>query len=141
MCLALSRLADNLLHVQEEAVRSTEDRALRAGRPLRVEHPLLDKVKACSSDPDMAADFFTWMLSPYDTWRLGLAARDHPYLQPTYSRMLQALGLPDFHSSLEGSASEQSAQPGALLILRTVVVWLGTSVSGACRFAVHPAGL
>lgn len=59
MCLAQARLADNSLLLQEEAVWATEDRALQEGRALRVEHPLLDKVKACSSDPDMAADFFT----------------------------------------------------------------------------------
>ena len=61
-----------------------------------VEHPLLDKVKACSADPVKAADFFLWLLHPLSVSRLSNVVY-HPYLKPTYLRMLEEFPLPESH--------------------------------------------
>ena len=52
-----------------------------------IEHPLVDKVRACSSNPDKAAFFFTQLLSPIPTWRLSLDVRADPYLVDTFNKM------------------------------------------------------
>ena len=52
-----------------------------------VEHPLLDKVRACSSNPDDAADFFLQLLHPYPLCRMSVEAQAHPYLAETSSKM------------------------------------------------------
>ena len=52
-----------------------------------VEHPLLDKVRACSSHPDEAADFFLHLLHPFPIHRMSSEAQAHPYLADTCSKM------------------------------------------------------
>ena len=69
----------------------------KEGQPFKVDHPLLDKVRACSANPDKAADFFLWILHPIRTWRLSAGACLHPYLKPTYLRMLDEFPLPESH--------------------------------------------
>ena len=78
------------------------------GRPLvhAVEHPLLDKVKACSADPVKAADFFLTILHPLHTSR---NVSNHPYLKPTYLKMLREFPLPDTHPYRESSSKESLA--------------------------------
>ena len=47
-----------------------------------VQHPLLEKVRRCSTDPDLAEDFFSRVLDPAPTLRPTAAeALQHPYLQ------------------------------------------------------------
>lgn len=67
--------------VQEDAVIAAMD----ADEP--VEHPLLDKVRDCSANPDAAADFFLQILHPYPYERLSGNAFDHPYVAGTCAEM------------------------------------------------------
>ena len=82
---------------QEDAVLSAMKVVEKEGQPFKVDHPLLDKVRACSANPDKAADFFLWILHPIRTWRLSAGACLHPYLKPTYLRMLDEFPLPESH--------------------------------------------
>ncbi|DBA75917.1 TPA: hypothetical protein ACH3X2_008978 [Trebouxia sp. C0005] len=59
--------------------------AMDADEP--VEHPLLDKVRDCSANPDAAADFFLQILHPYPYERLSGNAFDHPYVAGTCAEM------------------------------------------------------
>ena len=52
-----------------------------------VKHPLLDRVRECSADPDAAADFFLQMLHPYPTCRMSTEAQTHVYLAETFDEM------------------------------------------------------
>ena len=90
--------ADASAALQESAVFSATDEALKDDCLLvdKVKHPLLDKVKACSTDPVKAADFFLSMLHPLDIRRRPNIAY-HPYLKPTYLRMLDEFPLPESH--------------------------------------------
>lgn len=67
--------------LQESAVSKGED----SGTP--VHHPLLDKVRECSANPDAAADFFQQMLHPHHHSRLGVEALAHDYIAATYIEM------------------------------------------------------
>lgn len=86
-----------LLKLQESAVFSATDYVAKTVRAAEVKHPLLDKVRACSVNADQAADFFLWALHPTNTWRLTTEAANHPYLHPTYVKMLEEFPLPDSH--------------------------------------------
>ncbi|KAL3137997.1 hypothetical protein ABBQ38_005234 [Trebouxia sp. C0009 RCD-2024] len=81
----------------ESAVFSATDYVAKTVRAAEVKHPLLDKVRACSVNADQAADFFLWALHPTNTWRLTTEAANHPYLHPTYVKMLEEFPLPDSH--------------------------------------------
>ena len=94
--LTVTRIIE-FLAPQEDAVLSAKRAAEKAEQPGKVDHPLLDKVRACSAHPDVAADFFLWMLSPIHTWRLSAEACFHPYLEPTRLRMLDEFPLPESH--------------------------------------------
>ena len=59
--------------------------AAQAGTP--VHHPLLDKVRECSADPDAAADFFQRILHPRDSSRLSVEAHTHKYVAATFNQM------------------------------------------------------
>ena len=68
--------------MQVKAVFTAE----RTGLP--VEHPLLDSVRACSTTPDAAADFFSAVLHPTATKRLtAQQALEHVYLRHCVSQM------------------------------------------------------
>ena len=55
------------------------EEASRLGQPVR--HSIIDKIRACSSTPNDAVDFFTHMLHPNPRRRLSAtAALHHPYL-------------------------------------------------------------
>ena len=60
---------------------------MMAGR----DHPLLEKVRQCSSTPDLAVDFFTKILSPCHECRLRADALRHPYLAPVIELMTKDL--------------------------------------------------
>ena len=99
-----ARLGNNSLHLQETTVLSAQKKGEREDRFIKVEHPLLDKVRACSANQDLAADFFMRILNPIDTWRLSLEVRDHPYSKPTFSRMLETCSLPGAAACLQGNS-------------------------------------
>ena len=110
--------------LQEDAVTA----AYEADLPV-AEHPLLDRVRACSANPDMAAEFFTAILHPMATWRLSIEAGYHFYVGPTTRRMLKEFPLPDchFYSKVQMAkrvAERKALKPGELLSL--------ISFSGAC---------
>ena len=67
--------------VQEDAVIAAMD----ADEP--VKHPLLDKVRDCSANPDAAADFFLQILHPYPSRCMSANAFDHPYVAETCAEM------------------------------------------------------
>ncbi len=67
--------------VQEDAVIAAMD----ADEP--VKHPLLDKVRDCSANPDAAADFFLQILHPYPSRRMSGDAFEHPYVAETCAEM------------------------------------------------------
>ena len=51
-----------------------------------VAHPLLDKVKECSANPD--ADFFCHLLHPCPSCRLSVKAFTHRYIAATFHEMI-----------------------------------------------------
>jgi len=65
------------------------DLALSAGS--EVQHPLLDKVRLCSANPEQAASFFLHLLHPVPHKRI--AAVDHAWTASTLSRMYDEMGL------------------------------------------------
>ena len=67
--------------VQEEAVSEAE----KANEP--VDHPLLDRVRECSNNPDVAADFFLHMLHPDPTRRMRLSGKPHAYISQATAEM------------------------------------------------------
>lgn len=67
--------------LQEDAISKGQD----SGTP--VDHPLLDKVRECSANPDAAADFFQQILHPHHSSRLGVEALAHDYIAATYHEM------------------------------------------------------
>ena len=71
----------SLRHVQEDVIIEASE----AGT--LVEHPLLDKVRACSSNPDEASDFFLKLLHPFPIHRMSSEAQAHPYLADTCNEM------------------------------------------------------
>jgi len=72
--------------VQEDA----NEVAMHEGRP--VEHPLIDRVKECSTTPDAAADFFRLLFQFKLEKRLLHDAACHAYLRATFDKM--KAGLP-----------------------------------------------
>lgn len=62
------------------------------------DNPLLNKVRECSAEPDLAVDFFSRIFSPCPTCRLGTEALYHPYLASTTAQMIA--DLPRFSKHL-----------------------------------------
>jgi len=62
--------------------------AMREGRP--VNHPLIDRVRECSTTPDAAADFFRLVFQFKPEKRLLHDAACHAYLRATFDRMKAA---------------------------------------------------
>lgn len=58
----------------------------KTGAP--VEHPLLDKVRECSANPEAASDFFRQILHPYNVQRLSIEAYRHPYVATAFQKMM-----------------------------------------------------
>ena len=67
--------------VQEDAVVAAKD------ADVPVKHPLLDKIRECSTNPDAAADFFLQILHPYPWCRMSGDAFAHPYVAETCAEM------------------------------------------------------
>lgn len=64
-----------MCHLQEQAVFKGED------------HAILQRVRSCSSEPEVAVDYFRRILHPCPTCRLGAEAMLHPYLRDTTMEM------------------------------------------------------
>ena len=88
-----------------------------------VEHPLLDRVRACSSTPDAAAAFFTAMLHPEPSARMtSQQALTHPYLRACVQQMQASCTASERDSehstgssSAHGLSSETHRKASALL--------------------------
>ena len=78
---------------------------MREGR--QVKHPLIDRVRDCSSTPDAAADFFRLVFQFKPENRLLHDAACHAYLSATFDRMKAAPSIPIDLSSdvVEGERS------------------------------------
>lgn len=108
-----------------------------------VKHPLLDKVRACSVNPEQAADFFLLALHPIDTWRLTTDAAHHPYLNPMYVKMLDEFPLPESHPYRRKKSTSQhtvlqSGGPFVLcceMVLHHCCVLKRRSIFSAQRFS------
>ena len=71
-----------------------------------VQHPLLDKVRQVSTNPEVAADFFTKMLHPDPEKRMSIrAACQHPYV----CEAVQLLESEIHDSASESMASDSTA--------------------------------
>jgi len=96
--------------VQEDTVKAADE------ADAYVEHPLLDRVRECSTKPDEAANFFCQILHPFPTWQISLEVQSHPYLAETYEEMeayCASTPLPAF--TFEGW---QSSKPSLLSTLK-----------------------
>ena len=121
-----------------------------AGEP--VSHPLLDRVRSCSTTPNAAANFFAAILHPDPTKRLTSAqALHHPYLKRCVSQMqlaqyaqtpsqgpgfisaechkLACAPLPASRTRLGPSCSARKLNP-----LQSVLSGLFSRTAGTCNF-------
>ncbi len=75
-----------------------------------VQHPLIDRIRACSSTPNDAADFFTHLLHPTPKLRLTtVEALHHPYMISCFKHMQcdnQAPGCPPVSLEEEAPAAQ-----------------------------------
>lgn len=63
-----------------------------------VQHPILTRIRACSTTPDAAASFFTAILHPKPSARLtSLQALEHPYLRQCVHQMQNHTHPPPFN--------------------------------------------
>jgi len=87
--------------MQEDACEA----AMHEGRP--VDHPLIDRVRECSTTPDAAADFFRLLFQFKPEKRLLHDATCHAYLSATFDRMKAAPSISMDSSSdvVEGERS------------------------------------
>jgi len=76
-----------------------------------VEHPLVDRIRACSSTPNDAADFFTHLLHPIAELRLTtVEALHHPYMISCFKHMQcdrQAPSCPPVNLDEEARAAQR----------------------------------
>lgn len=76
-----------------------------------VEHPLIDRIRDCSSTPNHAADFFTHLLHPIPKLRLTtFEALQHPYMVSCFKHMQcdsQAPGCLPVHLHEEAPAAQR----------------------------------
>ena len=54
---------------------------------LPLEHPLLDRVRKCSANPEAAVDFFAQLFWPAPEYRMAHDAYCHPYMAEVHSRL------------------------------------------------------
>ena len=56
---------------------------------LNVDHPLLNKVRSCSDQPEQAAEFFSMMLSPWEDRETAKTAQTVAYLGALQEEMIE----------------------------------------------------
>ncbi len=141
--------------LQEEAVHSAE----AAGIP--VSHPIIDKIRACSSTPDLAADFFLCLLRPEASNRAtAVNMVSHPYchlqcreahvaflqrlIEEKDAKIRAAEGTPDRPAAesssggmLTASESSHAEQPLQLALNHTRISSSTTTMTGSCRSSMH----
>ncbi len=76
---------------------------MRKGRP--VKHPLIDRVRECSTTPDAAADFVRLLFQFKPEKRLLHDAACHAYLSATFDRMKAASPISWDSEVVEGERS------------------------------------
>ncbi len=91
--------------------------AMREGRP--VKHPLIDRVRECSSNPDAAADFFRLLFQFKPEKRLLHDAACHSYLSATFDRMKAAPSI-----SLELSSDVVQGERSSPFMPFDTAIWL-----------------
>lgn len=67
-----------------------------------VQHPLLDKVRACSAEPEIAAAFFGMLLWPGENRVSALRAQQTPYLKDVWEIMREAMKEQNFNGKPRG---------------------------------------
>ena len=141
--------------LQEQAVHSAE----AAGIP--VSHPMIDRIRACSSTPDLAADFFLCLLCPEASNRAtAVSMGSHPYCHllcleahvAFLQRLLEEKGakIRAAQGTLDGSAAESSSggmltasesshaeQPLHLASNHARISSSTTSMTGSRRSSMH----
>ena len=152
-----AQLTTPVCYLQEEAVHSAQ----AAGIP--VSHPIIDRIRACSSTPDLAADFFLCLLCPEASNRdTAVSMRSHPYCRllclEAHVMFLQRLleekgakiraaqgtpGRPAAEPSLGGmlaaSKSSHAEQPLHLASNHARISSSTVSMTGSCRSSMHSA--
>ena len=105
-----------------------------------VQHPLLDKVRQCSANPDQAASFFLQLFHPIPYKRI--AAVDHAWTASTTSRIYDEMGLNCSTSAAAGrwSRIKQSCTRGLCAFIpcfggTSPTVEADTHLTGSCS---HP---
>ena len=63
--------------------------ASKSQRCLPVDHPLLNKVRSCSTQPEQAAEFFAMLLWPWETRHTAKTAQTAPYIRALHDQLVQ----------------------------------------------------
>ncbi len=150
-----AQLTTPICCLQEQAVHSAE----AAGIP--VSHPIIDRIRACSSTPDLAADFFLCLLCPEASNRAtAVNMRNHPYchllcleahvaflqrlLEEKGAKIRAAQGNPDGHAAESGSGGTLSAsepshakQPRHLASSHDRTSSSTATMTDSCRSSMH----
>jgi hypothetical protein len=141
--------------LQEKSVHSAET----AGIP--VSHPIIDKIRACSSTPDLAADFFLCLLrSEASNRATAVSIVTHPYchlqcheahvaflqrlIEEKDAKIRAAEGTPDRPAAesssggmLTASESSHAEQPLQLAVNHTRISSSIATMTGSCRSSMH----
>ena len=95
-----------ICNLQGAAVRLAHD----TGNP--VQHPVLDRVRSCSSHPDDAVSFFESLFCPVPEQRLlPHQAQSHPYLKLVVDTMRHDQATRGVHIASKAEADEEVASP------------------------------
>ena len=143
--------------LQEKSVHSAET----AGIP--VSHPIIDKIRACSSTPDLAADFFLCLLrSEASNRATAVSIVTHPYchlqcheahvaflqrlIEEKDAKIRAAEGTPDRPAAesssggmLTASESSHAEQPLQVPVNHTRISSSIATMTGSCRSSMHSA--
>ena len=130
-----------------------------AGIP--VSHPIIDKIRACSSTPDLAADFFLCLLrSEASNRATAVSIVTHPYchlqcheahvaflqrlIEEKDAKIRAAEGTPDRPAAesssggmLTASESSHAEQPLQVAVNHTRISSSIATMTGSCRSSVH----
>ena len=111
--------------LQADAVKKAEKAAVP------VQHPILDTVRQCSTNPDAAADFFVRMLHPCPAKRMSLEAKHHAYIAAAYTQMEEYYAGRSPTSVLPQDVSESDSGMFAILLLCQAAKPFTSSITGS----------
>ncbi len=117
-CLCQYSYTTTRERLQEDAC----ELAVYESRP--VKHPLIDRVRECSTTPDAAADFFRLLFQFKPEKRLVHDAACHAYLRATFDR-LKAASTMSPNSSLDMVEGEQ---PSLFMLFNTAIQRISCSL-------------